>query len=232
MSKTEIFNNREVTELLVRYSRHPRSTQLRDRIMDRVYPLIDAAISKKRLFHLRDDLRQECAMKVFQNLSKYSEGRGSAFAFLWSTICNTCITQGKKLSRGALSIEEDEILKEAEAASPSKYLSPEHSHLVTILNGILNEAFHSNGLRKFLNPKDRKAVSYLVVCIANGDFFSDRVKVLRHLRQKHGLRKKDSTFFCDYVLVTLRTRLYDKKEILNGLATHETGTSLPKVAAE
>jgi len=227
MSKARIFNNREVTEMMVRYSRHPRSVRLRDQIMDRVYPLIDAAISKKRLFHLRDDLKQECAMKVFQSLPKFSHKRGSAFAFLWTAICNVCITQGKKLSRRSLSIEEDEILREAEAASPSKYLSPEHAHLVTVLSGILNEALLSNGLRVFFVDKDKKAIAYLTVCIANGDFFSDKLKVIKQLR-RYGLKKKDSLFLCDYVLVTLRTKLYDKKEILNGLASQEAGSHLPE----
>lgn len=230
MAKKAIFNNREVTAMLVRYSRHPRSMQLRDNIMTKIYPLIDAAISRKRLFRLRDDLRQECALKVFQNLSKFDVSRGTAFAFLWSAICNVCATQGKRLSRPSLSIEEEDVLKEAESASPAKYLSPEHAHLVVILHGVLQEAFAANGLRRFVAIRDVNVVRYLTETIVSGDFFSDRRVVMKGLR-KYKLKKRDGEFFCDYILVTLRTKLYDKREILNGLAAQETSSHLSQESA-
>src|SRR4029077_13685024 len=97
-----------------RYVRHPKSQKLKQQILERTYPLIDAAITRKfasnrRMLSLRDDLRQECALKILKGLTKYRAKRGSAFAFIWSTVCNCLKTHGKRMSKGALSIEEDEI---------------------------------------------------------------------------------------------------------------------------
>ena len=216
--KKPIFSNKEVGALLSRFGRHPHSLMLRNEIMMKVDPLIDAAISKKRLFHLRDDLHQECFLKVVGALHHYNPNRGAPFAFFWTTICNTCITQGKKLSKTNLSLSEEEVKREAEVMSTSHFHSPEKTHILNVLSGVLDDAFRSNGLRSFVDAHDRKAIAYLQQSVRTGDFFHDRPAAVKQIR-RFGVRKKDAEFFCDYVLVTLRAKLYSRRDIAKALST-------------
>jgi len=218
---TEIFDNKKVTELMSRYIRHPQSRKLRDEIMLRALPLIDAAISRKRLFHLRDDLKQEASLKVLTALLKYNHHKGTAFDFLWTVICNVCVTHGERLSRQHLSISDDETMRESEAVSlyPAQF-NPEQGHILNILAGLLKEAFNGNGWRYFRREQHKKASAYIQSAVASGELFSSPSKVYRHLRRM-GFRKKQSQFFIEYTLVVLRTKLYEDRNLLQLLRSKQ-----------
>jgi len=226
--KKQIFNNAEVTKLLERYSRHPHSMKLRARLMIAIIPLIDAAISRKRLFHLRDELRQECALKLLKNMHKFKKGRGSAFAFCWSAICNSIISQGKRLSKPSLSLEEEEIAKEAEVAAPLVFQSPEYQYLQKIISIAIDKALFSPELRSFTTDKKHRALSAIRDSVLNGELFSKREHVLKKLRRLR-VPRADSQFLIDYVIVSLRAQLYSKKELLYELAARKTSKGLSEV---
>jgi|SRR5713101_1866303 len=232
MARTPIFNNRRMTNLLEKYSKHPHSRKLRDKIMTGVYPLVDAAISRKRLFRFREDLRQECALKVLMALPKYRRNRGTAFGFLWATICNSCITHGKRLAKSDLSIDSEEnARREAEISQPAKFLSPDVDFLRKLLAKALGQNRNgSDSLRAFSREKEKIAVSFLTFSALNGDLFSERPKVLRQLKRL-GIKKKDHQFFLDYVLVDLRSRFYRLRGLANELASSgQAGQSISKVS--
>lgn len=224
-----IFDNKKVSHLLERYVRHPHDHDLRQEIMKRMYPLIDAAITRKRMFQMRDDLRQECAMKILKGLRKFDSKRGSAFAFSWSTICNCLKTHGKRMSKGGLSLEEEAIEKEAETASTSVFQSPEYQYLQKVVSKAIDKALSSRELREFHREKDKKALVYIRKSVLSGDLFSDKKAVISKLRTLGIKRKRDAHFLVDYVLVNVRANLYDRRELLSDLVHRKTIPSIPKI---
>lgn len=222
-----IFDNKKVTVLLVRYTRHPHSMHLRQSIMKRVYPLIDAAITRKRLFVNRDDLRQECAMKVLRGLKKFQPERGSAFAFMWSTICNCLKTQGKRMSKSNLSLEEEAINREAEISAVSVLQGPEYQYLQKVIGEAITKALNSGELREFHKDKDKRALVYIRKAVLSGELFTNKKAVLRGLR-KSGVKKKDARFLIDYSIVNVRANLYDRKDLLHELVHKKVGPAVPE----
>jgi hypothetical protein len=219
--RTPVFDSKKVSHLLERYVRHPHDHTLRQDIMKRVYPLIDAAITRKRLFNMRDDLRQECALKVLKGLRKFNSEKGSAFAFCWTIICNCLKTHGKRMSRGGLSLEEEAIGKEAETASVSVFQSPEYQYLQHVVSDAIDKALSSTELRVFHRLKDKKALAYIRKAVLSGDLFTDKKVVLSGLRQ-FGIKKKDARFLADYVVVHVRANLYDRKDFLHDFVHRKT----------
>jgi len=220
MKKKRIFDNRKVTELMTHYVKHPRR-KLRDEIMRRTYPLIDAAISRKRMYSNRDDLRQECALKVLTALPKFSYKRGSAFAFLWSVVCNTCITQNQRLTFIDQSIDsDDDIRREAEGTVPS-FDTPERRYILKLLSSFFDKAF-SNGDDPTAKRKQKKAYDYISASIVSGEFFKNRHRVASRLR-RFGFSKKESQYFLDLVLVRVREKLLHAREEASSLRTMRFG---------
>lgn len=229
MRKKPIFDDRLVTQMMCKFEKNTHRRGLRDAIMLKIIPLIDAAISRKRLFKNRDDLRQECALKVLLALPKFRGERGTAFAFLWSVICNTCITHGERLTSSDLSLEDDEIKKVAEfKADPTE--SPFRSFVLTTISDGIVEALGRNGFRFGHTHKGRRIASYITKAIASGELFSNRTSVSRKLR-KMGIDKREAQFFIDHVLVMVRVKLYTLKELKDAARSviRETGAVLPEI---
>ncbi len=224
--KKRIFDNEKVSRLLSEYIKGKRKDEhLRNRILKLTVPLIDAAITRKKLHQQwrdlklenKQDLRQECVLKVLQAIPKYDDKRGKAFAFFWSTICNMCISWNQRSLRtmdntNSLSSDE-ETRKEAEVSGKATFQTPENSHILASLAASLQKAFDSNGFKVPKKSLHRKTCRDIRSTIATGEFFYDRHAVLCRLRRGgEGLSRKEIQYYIDYTLVILRQRLLKARE--------------------
>jgi hypothetical protein len=185
--------------------------ELRDRIIKLSLPLVEAALTKQHMFdkRFREDIRQECILKLITGLPKYDPRKGAAFAFVWTVVCNMSKTVNERLHRPSYSLSSDEdVQKEAEANGKSVFHSPENQQ---ILNSI-SEALAAAALAatsQLESPRvrvHRKACSYLRKAIVSGDLFTNQTVVIRRLRAI-GLDRKNITYYVNYSMVTLRERL-------------------------
>ena len=241
--KREIFNNKEVTEMMSRYARNPKShPHLRDKILKRAMRLVDAAISKKGAFAIipgmgtrahREDLRQDCALKILQGLEKFDPDRGSAFAFLWTIACNTCTTQNQRLSRTdtvSLSTDED-AQRQAEQSGPSVYEAPENRHILNRLGRDIQRAFETNGFKIPQKKTHQRVCADIRNSIQSGELFYNRMAVMAKLRS-YGLRRDDVQYYIDYTLVRVRQNLLQAREDASALTVREVGKDLSEISSE
>jgi DNA-directed RNA polymerase specialized sigma24 family protein len=210
--RPRIFDNRLVTGLMKDYASSKRKkVKLRDQIMELAQPLIKAAIAKKRLYRYRDDLMQECAIRVLQALPKFKPSRGDAFGFLWATICNTCITQNQKLmAQPGDSLSDEKTLKKAENSTDLKD-DPARLHVLKKLAGKIESAIAVEGFGSILHRQRKRVFRYIRKSILNEDLFYNRNKVLGRLRRM-GLTRKEAILCIDHVLVSVRNTLYSQVE--------------------
>jgi len=226
MSKKKIFDNAKVTKLMEEYAHHKKDVKLRDRIIRLTMPLISAAISKKRYYRNRDDLRQECVVKLLYALPKYDPSRGKAFAFLWTTICNTCNTQDQRLTRNDLSLSSDEdVMKEAETNGHEAFDTPENRHILNTISASITTAFDSFDVLDENRKLHKRACNKIKKFIVNGELFYNRDLVIRKLR-KLGLDRKVVQFYVDRSLVLVRQRLLEAKDNVLALSVRKTGTTV------
>jgi len=222
------FNNRKVTELLARYKRR-KNVRLRNRIIELTLPLIEAAISRKRMFRNREDLRQECALRLLQGLDKYRPVYDNAFAFLWSTICNTLSTQSQKMERGGFSIDSDETAKREAERSMSTLDTPESCHALKMVSIAMEQVLNSNGFDGF--HRRPKVCKYILGTIRSGELFQNRGNVVHRL-ERFGLKKKNAEYYVDHLLVMVRARLLMSRENADAIAVRSTGQILPEKFSE
>ncbi len=177
MAKKPIFNNLLVTKLFKEYIHHKKDLKLRDKILKLTLPLIEASLSRQGMFRSKDDIRQECILKVLQAIPKFNPKRGHAFGFMWATICNQSKTINKRLHRPTSSLSTDESAqKEAEANGKDVFQTPENQHVLNLISEAVIEAFDTNG---FVAPKrglHRKACRQIQKAMASGEFFFDKQK--------------------------------------------------------
>lgn len=232
MKKRYGFDNVKMTALLERYSRNTKDLKLRNKIVRRSLPLIDAVIAKKRYLikqpDLQNDLKQEMALKLIKALPKYQPGRSNAFAFIWTVICNLAISKNERLSKGSLSLSTDEnILQEAESQPHSVFQSPENQHILNSISHSLDLAFSSNGFQVPRKKLHKKAIRVIRRSIASGELFYKRVDVLRELR-KLGLARRDIQSYLDYTLVVTRKKLLKARENSDAIERSEVNAVLPE----
>jgi hypothetical protein len=215
------------------YSRHPKNMKLRDRIIRKTMPLIDAAISRKIKNHknredVRKDLRQECVVKLLYALPKFDSSRGNSFAYLWTTICNTCNTQGQRLTRSDLSMSTDEdVMREAENNGHDVFQTPENRHILNVIGASITKTFDTIDLSDKDRQLHKRACRKIKGFIINGELFYDRDLVVRKLK-KIGLGRKEIQFYLDRTLVLVRQKLLSAKENALAISVRETDTPLPK----
>lgn len=224
------FDNAAMTTLLDRYARNVKDLHLRNKIVRRSLPLIDAVIAKKRyLFNqpdLQNDLRQEMALKLIKALPKYQPGRSNAFAFTWTVICNVAISKNEYLSKTNLSLSTDEdILHEAESQPQNIFQSPENQLILNSISKSLAIAFDSNGFVVSRKRLHTKAIRVIRRSIANGELFYKRTQVLRELREL-GLNRRDIQGYIDYTLVVTRKKLLQAKDNAEAIQRSETDVVL------
>lgn len=223
--------------MMARYVSSPRRNfKLRDEILARAMPLVDAAISKKGPFAIiasmgtrahREDLRQDCAVKILLGLEKFDSERGSAFAFLWTIACNTCTTQNQRLSRTdtvSLSTDED-AQREAESNGHSLYDAPENRHILNRLGIAIQQAFNTNGFQVPRRKSHRKVLAVLRESIQSGEFFYDRSAIQAKLR-RYGLRREHVQYYTDYTLVTVRRKLLEAREDARAIVARQVSKDI------
>jgi DNA-directed RNA polymerase specialized sigma24 family protein len=231
MKKRRIFNSEKVGALMSTYRRHKKDTALRDRIINLTLPLIDAAITRKIKSYrnredLRKDLKQECVVKLLYALPKFDPSRGNAFAFLWTMICNTCTTQGQRLSSHNLSLSSDEdIQKEAESNGHSVFETPENRHILNSIADSLDNAFES--IRVPNRRLHRKACRKIREFLVSGELFYNKHYVMRRMKRL-GLDRKEIQFYIDRTLVLVRQELLEARENSRALTVQEVGPIISK----
>lgn len=228
------FDNPKMTILLNKYSKNTKNLKLRNKIIRRSLPLIDAVIAKKRyLFStpdLQGDLRQEMALKLIKALPSYRPERGNAFAFIWTVICNVAISKNEWLKKPNLSLSTDEdILHEAESQPQNIFQSPENQLILNSISKSLAIAFASNGFVVSRKRLHTKAIRVIRRSIASGELFYKRTQVLRELRDL-GLNRRDIQGYIDYTLVVTRKKLLQAKDNAEAIQRSETDVVLPEYA--
>jgi DNA-directed RNA polymerase specialized sigma24 family protein len=220
MKKRRIFNNEKVSELMSRYRRHKKDVKLRDRIIKLTLPLIDAAISKKGFYHNKEDLKQECVVKLLYALPKYDPTRGKAFAFLWTTICNTCTTQDQRMANHDLSLSSDEnIQKEAENNGHSAFETPENRHILNRIGSSLVSSFESIQIPD--QQKHRRACRSIKKFLITGELFYERHRLVRRLKRL-GLDRREIQLYIDRTLILVRQRLLKARENSRAITVRQT----------
>jgi DNA-directed RNA polymerase specialized sigma24 family protein len=229
------FNNARITVLLERYSKNVKNLELRNKIIRRSLPLIDAVVAKKRyqIKHedLQKDLKQEMALKLIKALPAYKPGRSNAFAFIWTVLCNIAISKNEYLSKPSLSLSTDEgAMHEAEAQPQNIFQSPENQHILNCIGSSLELAFSSNGFQASRQKLHTKAVKIIRRSIASGELFYKRTQVLRELKAL-GLNRRDIQSYLDYTLVVTRKKLLLAKENSDAIERQQADAVLPKYSA-
>jgi len=224
--KKQPFDNLLAGELLKNFRHDKNNLKLRNRIVRMALPLIDAAISKKQsqfpsVSKNRDDIKQECALKVILAIPKYNAKRGDPFGFMWTVISNTCLTHIERLNRKNYSISSDEVIRrEAEESGTNVFKTPETQHILCTIVKDLNIAMSESSFRVPTRSLHRKACLRIQEAIFSGELFSNRNLVMSRLREL-GLNKKEILYYCQYSIVVVRDKLLQARENANAITHSE-----------
>lgn len=222
------FNNPKVTILLERYVRDKGNEELRNRIVKKSIPLIDAALHRKHVpTDIAEDIRQDCIVKILRNLHRYKKGRGSAFAFLWTVICNHVLTQiSRRASKNISLTGSDTASGELEVVQDDPLHAPENRFLLQRIANDLEKAFEIEGFHKGKGLKHRKAVKLLRASAKNAVLFTKAADVAKKLR-RFGLTKEEVRHYIDFALVKIRHSLLHAREEAHGLNFGADQTDVP-----
>lgn len=232
MPKKPAFNNKKVTRLLKRFARNKKNTLLRDRIIELALPLIPRALAKQGMYirpELRDDIIQECALKVVQAIPKFDAERGNAFGFFWATICNMSKSINERLNRPSLSLSTDEeAQRQAESNGKNVFQTPENQHILNSIAKDLQAALDRNSYRVPSRGMHRKACRLVRHFIATGELFFDKSLVIKELREV-GLDRKQIQFYVERSLIEVRARLLEAKENADAISYTKISSSVSSV---
>lgn len=205
-----------------------RKEELRNKIVQKALPLIDAALHRKHVpTDMAEDIRQDCAVKILRNLHRYKKGRGSAFAFLWTIICNHVLTQIKRRTSKNVSLTNIETDSgEMEVVQGDPLHAPENRFLLQRIGEELERAFEIQGFRKQRGRKHRRAVKLLRVSIKNAKLFMQGAEIGKKLRQL-GLTREEAKYYIDFALVKVRYSLLHAREEALGLSSGENQADVP-----
>ena len=223
------FDNKKVTQLLERYIKAPKhNEELRNRIVRKSLPLIEAALHRKHVpSELAEDIRQDCAVKILRNLHKYKKGRGSAFAFLWTVICNHIITQISRRASKNVSLTTSETASgELEVVQKDPLHAPESRYVLQRIDEALAKAFEVEGFHRQKGRKHRKAVKLLRTSVKDTTLFTQGVKILRKLRHL-GLTHEEAKHYVDFTMIKVRHSLLHAREEASGITSGENQKNVP-----
>jgi len=227
MKRKRIFDKEKVGALLVRFKKS-NDTKVRDRIIELTLPLIDAAISRKRFYRNRDDLKQECVLKLLYALPKFDPERGNAFAFLWTTICNTCTTKDQKLSNRDLSLSSDEnIQREAEhnGNGNSVFQTPENRHILNTIGQSLTDAFESVEITN--RQRHIRACRSIKRFLITGELFYERHRLVKRLKRL-GMDRREIQLYIDRTLILVRNQLLEARLNASAIEIRQVGPTVPQ----
>lgn len=227
------FDNQKVTALLERYIQSPKhNEELRNRIVRKAIPLIDAALHRKHVpTDMAEDIRQDCAVKILRNLDHYKKGRGSAFAFLWTIICNHIVTQIKRRTSKNVSLTNTETSSdELEVVQDDPLHAPENRYLLQRIGKDLEKALNMEEFRRQRGRRHRHAVKLLRSSVKDAKLFTQPAEVARRLRHL-GLTREEAKHYMDLALVKVRQSLLHAREEASGLIAGENQANVPSFVA-
>lgn len=228
--KKAAFDNARVTELTIQFTRSKKNLKEcicgrkeacslcgRDKILERVLPLVNAALVKRRVpIENYDDVRQECILKLLKNISKFDPSRGKAFAFFWTIICNTINTQNQRWTSTSVSLTATESASsDTEITGAEVFQTPENQYILNRITASVDRAFNQNGFRIPDGKKHKKAFILISKAIQTGEFFFNRSEVMKKLRHL-GLQQSEIQHYVSYTLIKVRQNLLDSKKELTG----------------
>lgn len=220
------FNNKKITALCKEYSANP-SEHTRNRILKYTLPLIRAAMVKKHIpEELKDDIYQECVVKLLKAIPKFNVERGNSFAFFWTVICNTIITQQTNMtslvnSNVSLTPSASDD-SEMDSIGANLFTTPENQHILSRASKALDAAFKQAGFHTPKGRKHRLVLEKIKQAIWSGDLFFNRHEVMRTLR-KVGIDKEEVKGYIEYTLVKVRQFLLDTRRDIDALSTKAEG---------
>lgn len=232
MKKKQIFNNLKVTRLLKEYvTQKKKDDVLRNRILLLTVPLVDATIARYGMYRSKEDIRQECILKVLQAIPKFDARRGDAFGFMWATICNMSKSVNKRLHRPVSSLSTDEeAQREAEMNGKEVFQTPENQFILNQISAAVIEAFNSNGFRVPERALHRKVCKSIQVAMLSGEFFFNKNETMRKLRDL-GLERKDVQFYCQRSLIVVREKLLEAKQNVDALTYNKISKGLSSISS-
>lgn len=226
--KKPAFSNKQVTELAKRYAKH-KTMRLRNQILRLTLPLVEAAMARQGMRRNKDDIRQECILKVLQAIPKFDPKRGDAFGFFWATICNMSKTINQRLHKPISSLSTDDLARrEAEQMGKDTYQTPENQYTLNLIGEAVENAFLSNGFSPPRKRLHRKACRYIHKSMVSGEFFFEKNKVVRRLKSI-GLNKKEVQHYCQYSLVVVRAKLLEARENASTLSYPKVGKTVSTI---
>ena len=171
---------------------------------------MNAGLARKYIpDEMRDDIRQECLMKILLGLRKFDPKRGDSFGFFWTIICNTIVTQQQKLTSRNTSLTPDDSDDSEESSTDTIiFQTPESSLILKQIANSLNDAFGFNNLE--LKGREKTAFNYIKKAVQSGEFFWNRSEVLRHVK-RYGIPRGTTKQFEQYILVKIRQFLLTAK---------------------
>lgn len=232
MKKKQIFNNIKVTRLLKEYvTQKKKDEKLRDRILLLTVPLVDATIARYGMYRSKEDIRQECILKVLQAIPKFDARRGDAFGFMWATICNMSKSVNKRLHRPVSSLSTDEeAQREAEVNGKEVFQTPENQFILTQIAADVVKAFNSNGFVVPERALHRKVCKNIQSSMSSGEFFFNKNETMRKLRDL-GLEKKDVQFYVQRSLIVVREKLLEARTNVDALTYNKISKGFSSVAS-
>ena len=232
--KKPAFNNKRVTKLLKKYARNKKNVILRDKIIELALPLIPRSLAKQGMYirpELREDIMQECALKLIQAIPKFDVKRGDAFGFFWATICNMSKSINERLNRPSLSLSTDEdAQRQAESNGRNLFQTPENQHILNSIVKDLQVALDNNRFRVPKVAMHRKASRLVRHFIASGELFFDKSLVIRKLRDI-GLDRKQIQFYVEYSLIVVREKLLEARENANAISYTKVSSVVSSVVS-
>lgn len=233
MKKKQIFNNIKVTRLLKEYvTQKKKDEKLRDRILLLTVPLVDATIARYGMYRAKEDIRQECILKVLQAIPKFDARRGDAFGFMWATICNMSKSVNKRLHRPVSSLSTDEeAQREAEVNGKEVFQTPENQFILTQIAADVVKALGSNGFASICEKGlRRKLLQQIQKSMSSGEFFFNKNETMRKLRDL-GLDKPLVQFYCQRSLVLVREKLLEARTNVDALTYNKISKGFSSVAS-
>jgi hypothetical protein len=184
-------------------------------------PLVEAAMSQRGVPRdSRDDIRQECVLKLLKGIPHFNVQRGSTFVFFWTVICNTIMTHRRRIAANTgISLTSDDS-ESSEIPLAEMSHSPENQYIIGTLATAILAAFDQD-FRNLDQPHHKKAVQTLKKAIQSGDFFFDRAKIIKKLR-KTGMRRSDIQYYVDYIMVMARRHLLAARDSIRSMSSTES----------
>ena len=188
-----IFDNTKQTELLISYRESKDNKKLTE-LMQGCDKLIEVIVSRFDNQY-RDDLIQECRLKILLKLDSFNPGKGKLHSFLSTVLNNHCITY---------------IAKNSRVYNPEMEL--EHVHTTSLL---AVEDVIAHNLERFSGVNDKEEVEvitrYIFESLIDGIYGKSR-GIIGYLTETHNLSRSMATVIYNSTIVYMRKKLLNNRD--------------------